>query len=256
MERREYMPFLYYMNKNSERELNELLAGPFNITRDSPPEQLKPALESITEVMFTSTIGFMRKYGHNTFAAQNRHNSSILGPLTFIDNDRAAWDRVAAEAPTENIVRCHSKVRELCKFPRSLARRFLVLGRNHSAPDTQPISLGKLLLTTTGAYGDNGFLSDNGRLFSAHEAAVIDANVQFWYEAITDCIAKHGEDNVLMPDQWLKRYDPWENVARRRRSRYDNDFSSLLDSVLYKDATAHLGVGASKLSVTTKCGAT
>jgi hypothetical protein len=254
-ERSNFIPFLYSMNRRSDKELLELLSGPFNITNDSPDELKKQPLESITELMFTSTIGFMRKYGHNTFVALDRHNQSNWGPLTFVDNDRAAWHHPSSESPTENIVQCKSKVRELCKFPRSIAWRFLVLGRNHTVPDSQPISLGKLLLETTGAYGDHGILRETGRLFSAREANVIDQNVQYWYETITYCIAKHGEDSVLIDEPWLKTYDPWQNIARLARSGGENNFAPNLEPEV-GDGWADIRIASRKLASTTYCSTT
>ena len=216
----------------------------------SAVEKRKP-LESLSNLLYLSIIGYSRRFDHNMFFAKRRvpweslqeqdrdpedpYRESNYGPLTYIDNDRTTLfpPIVASNDKHATHLQCDaasSPVINVCRFPRSIARRILVLGQNFTtaydpgmgfadgecaieAPPgldgpceyTSEVSLGMLVAKVLRAFGDDGVV-DNGSLFTCREAWGLDRSIQYWYGIISRCIAEHGDEAVLIDEPWVKEY--------------------------------------------------
>jgi len=204
------------------------------VTPESPKDRRRMVLESVTLVMFGSITGYTTRYLHNSFMATDRAGTKY-GPLVFIDNDRALFSYPTSGSPID-IAACHSFVTRLCRFPRTIALRIMMLAPEPPAAlqelvdrselllsvYSQAFTLGNMLLNTTKVYGRGSGNTRYQPSFTCDEARVVDQNVQFWADAISHCVALYGAENVLLPEPWDRHEysaSSFETLFRLKRTR-------------------------------------
>ena len=159
------------------------------------------AMESVNFHLWQGVTGYLGKYAHNVYRMTARCDESSIGPLLYLDNDRSRWSFPSLHRFQElRKINGHPLV-ELCKFPRTVAERMLMLSPdNEEFPNTS-----ELLRDVLSLYGDDGEIG-NGKLLPEEEMANLDDDVQTYATMIRMCIDQHGRDSVLIEEPWIRNY--------------------------------------------------
>jgi hypothetical protein len=203
-----------------------------NLSVSSNASHIHWALETVAINLFGAMTNYMNRFMHNVFTLRDR-TDSIDGPFAYLDNDRASWHEPSFDASKSNadqheLAHANNRMLQYCRFPASIAERILLLrpGPHHRASSTTPSStvdtsnaftLGRLILDTVRAavpplHWPNSVW--NRQWFTAHNASVLDANVEHWAQAIELCLATKSRsttdthyEQVLVREPWLRAWE-------------------------------------------------
>ncbi len=187
------------IEKNDTKAVRDAIKT-LNVTYSrNTAEEVKRSLEIITVHMFAILVGNLGKFGHNVFVLQRQAKAKDFGveygPFFYVDNDRSKWD---SDVISRGKVEDDNLITTICKFPRSIALRLLLLDSSVSAS-----TLGDLVLEATSHY--NRFITTSP-LFRPENAKVLNRNAAFLTSTIRSCVQQYGVDEVLIPEPWSVSY--------------------------------------------------
>lgn len=148
-------------------------------------------LENISANIFAMLTNNFKRFGHNLFLqviADKNGDVVEYGPFIFIDNDRSKWTYPlyskgkVPENPEEQALAT------FCKFPKNIARRFLLLEKLKP----KGITLGSLVWDATSVYN-----IPSGTLFTHDEAAILDSYVEYVTSIIHSCLNRYPTEDVF-----------------------------------------------------------
>ena len=177
------------------------LVKTLDFSKDASFDAITWGLENVALNMFVVLTGNLQKFGHSVFVARKEPNlRSEHGPLLFIDNDRSSWDY---DLFKRGVVRQDNPLTSLCKFPLEISKRILAF--NH----TSTFTLGNIIYDALSVY------KSETPLFTKTNIYYLDQRVEYLQGIITNCIQRHGVENVLFPEPWLasKSYDLVEHFV-------------------------------------------
>ena len=199
-----------------DEDVMDIYAAHFNVTNDSLKDDIEWAMENIAVNLFAILMGNTQKFRHSVFIMKStKSGRDVYGPLLYIDNDRSSWQK---DIFKKKVHKDHP-ITKICKFPKKIATRILLLDQFHSSnindyQNTQDrVSLGKLVKECA----DNAGLR-TGNLFTDNEAYWLDERVHFIAKAINECVHLHGVDYVFIDEPWTTEYDPvtiWSQILSR-----------------------------------------
>lgn len=168
------------------------------ITPDAPPAEIEWALELVTGHMFGILVGTLSRFRHNQHYFVNPYTKE-RGPMIYIDNDRSQWDHTPHDIAKGN------PLEEYCIFPKKLSQRIMMLR-------SSKVSLGDILLKISDIYKDT---MKEGPLFTNSMKVQLQKNIKWLATAINNCVEKHGEDKVLIPEHWeSSTYDDFNFINK------------------------------------------
>lgn len=208
-------PFFVDFFHLTEERIAELKEERFTLTSASSPEKIRFALENVAVNMFAIITNNYNRFNHNLFIMlrpDGAYPDMIeYGPFIYLDNDRSKWRYHPIE---EGKIEEVNAFNQFCVFPRSIARRLLLLRPGHASSSIaekagssgrtglEKTTFGTLLHDVSSIY--DGLY--HGELFTLEQAAYMDGAVEVLTDAITSCVDKYGEENVLFDEPWRQSH--------------------------------------------------
>ena len=155
------------------------------------------AVEVLSVHIYAMLVGNLKKFDHNLFMAKSRDGLTD-GPFVYIDNDRSNWAKNIQS--NKHIVDKLNPFDIICKFPSKIGKKLEYFSEMNAKGGK---GLGSYLLEISEIFSDLKF----GRAFDKFQANIIDQNVDFLAKSIRRCIAKYGEDEVYIDEDWDATFD-------------------------------------------------